>query len=316
MAWQLPRIVFVLGKGGVGRSSVATALGMELAQRGERTLVFGWTVSDPIGPWFGLPPSGLMPQEVQPRLHVGNYRLDETLKLYFVEHLRLPRFYRHVINGVHVRKLIDASPGLAELFFIGHLWWLSTLAAEEANLHFDRIVVDAPATGHGASLFDLPGVLASLRAKGLLGLEAQRVMRMMSDPSWTGAFVVSLPEELAAEETAELVPRLSSRLGRPPLAIFINRSVTDFVDPAARAPWLEALAARLSPLARAGLDTVQADLRSRCRFELALRNVLADTTEHGVLSLGEQLARPGGHSPEDTVRRLQGEIGAYLEAAA
>jgi hypothetical protein len=123
MGWQLPRVLFVLGKGGVGRSTVAAALGAELARRGERTLVFGWTVSDPIGPWFGLPPSGLMPQEVRPRLHAANYRLDATLRLYFVEHLRLPRFYRHVIDGKHVRKLIEASPGIAELFFIGHLWW-------------------------------------------------------------------------------------------------------------------------------------------------------------------------------------------------
>jgi hypothetical protein len=295
---------------------VAAALGAELARRGERTLVFGWTVSDPIGPWFGLPPSGLMPQEVRPRFHAANYRLDATLRLYFVEHLRLPRFYRHVIDGKHVRKLIEASPGIAELFFIGHLWWLSTLAASEADLHFDRIIVDAPATGHGASLFDLPGVLSSLRATGLVALEADRVMRMMSDPAWTGAVVVTLAEELAAEETLELVPRLTERTGRPPLAVFVNRSTIGLVGDNGRPDWLGALGPRLSVRSRAGLDTVFGELQGRSRAEQVLRRELAGMTEHGVRSLREQLALPGGHSPARIVERLQGEVALAQEGSA
>ena len=316
MDWRLPRIVFVLGKGGVGRSTVAAALGEELARRGDRTLIFGWTVSDPIGPWFGLPPAGLMPTEVAPRLHVGNYRLDQTLKLYFVDHLRLPRFYRHVIDGVHVRRLIEASPGIAEVFFVGHLWWLSTLAEQEAGLRFDRIVVDAPATGHGASLLDVPAVLDSLRATGLVALEASRVMRMMSDPRWTGAVAVTLAEELAFEETTELVPRITERLGRPALGVFVNRSVRHVISPEARPAWPADLAARLSSTARAGLDTLYAELRGRARYEDALRARLGDgATVHGVLPLREQLMAAGPHEPRDVVRRLGAEIRAHLGAA-
>ena len=242
----LPRVMFVLGKGGVGRSTVAAALGFELARRGERTCVFGWTVDRSDQPWFGLPPADLMPREVLPRLSVANYRLDQTLALYFVEHLHLPRFYRHVIDGVHVRKLIEAAPGIAEVFFVGHLWWLTTLAEKEAGLAFDRIVVDAPATGHGASLLDMPAVLAALHGTGLVGVETERVVTMMSDPSWTGALVVTLAEELSVEETMELVPRVSSRLARPPLALFVNRSVVHALgsEPAIA---LESFGARLSP---------------------------------------------------------------------
>src|SRR5271165_5608500 len=128
LAPGLARVVFVLGKGGVGRSTVAASLGLALARRGERTCVLGWTMSDPIAPWFGQPPSTLAPREVSPRLHVANYRLDGALEQYFVHHLHLPRFYRYLIRGEHVRRLIEAAPGLAEVFFVGHLWWLTTLA--------------------------------------------------------------------------------------------------------------------------------------------------------------------------------------------
>ncbi len=316
MDWRLPRIVFVLGKGGVGRSSVSAALGMELARRGDRTLVFGWTVSDPINPWFGLPPAALRPTELVPRLSVANYRLDDTLELYFAQHLNLPRFYRHIINGAHVRRLIDAAPGIGELFFVGHLWWLSTLAGTEAGLQFDRIVVDAPATGHGASLFDLPAVLSSLQATGLLGVEAGRVLGMMADPTWTGAVVVTLPEELAAEETVELVPRITQRLGRRPLGVFVNRSVTSAFRSDEHPPWLEALASRLSTPARAALDTAYADLRGRAGFEDALRSVLQGTTERGVFALREQLMCEGAHHPPDIVRSLASELRAHLGGAA
>jgi len=310
---SLPRIVIVLGKGGVGRSTVAAALGSELARRGERTCVFGWTVVDPISPWFGLPPADLAPRAVAPRLHVANYRLDETLELYFVEHLHLPRFYRHVINGEHVRKLIQAAPGIAEVFFIGHLWWLTTLAAKEAGLELDRVVVDAPATGHGASLLDLPSVLASLRGTGLLGVETERVTRMMSDPTWIGALVVTLPEELSAEETAELVPRITSRLARPPLVALVNRSVARVLGDAPDAS-LDALASRFSSAARGGVDTVVAELRSRLLYERAIRSSLAGATASGIVSLDEQLMQPGEHEPIDVVHRVRDELGTWLGA--
>jgi len=307
----LPRVVFVLGKGGVGRSTVAAALGLELARQGRRTCVFGWSLADPIAPSFGAPPAGLDPRPVAPNLHVANYRPDDTLELYFVHHLRLPRLYRHVIRGAHVRKLIEAAPGIAELFFVGHIWWLTSLAATEAGLEFDHVIVDAPATGHGASLFDIPGLLASLRSAGLLALETDRVTRMMADPSWTGAMVVSLPEELSVEETLELVPRVSQRTGRRPLALLVNRSAGG-ADTDRWAPRLEALRARLSPVARCGLDTVCAEFETRRRFEAALCSQLAGATVHGLVTLKEQLAVPGGHTPLDIVQNLAAELGAAL----
>src|ERR1039458_2420776 len=108
---RLPRIVFVLGKGGVGRTTVSAALGLALAARGERVLVFEWTVADPIAPWFGLPPVGPQPAEVAPGLAVANYDLDEALRAYFVDHLRLRLFYRRIVHGRHVRSVPAARKG-------------------------------------------------------------------------------------------------------------------------------------------------------------------------------------------------------------
>ncbi|MBL8721790.1 MAG: hypothetical protein JNL79_37735 [Myxococcales bacterium] len=300
---RLPRITFVLGKGGVGRSSVAAALGATRAARGERVLVLEWTVAEPIAPWFGLPAAGVVPVEIAENLFVANYELRWALEAYFVDHLKLRRFHRHVVDGPPMRRLIEAAPGIAELLFLGQLWWLSTLAAEEADLRFDRIVVDAPATGHGASILKLPSTLASLGATGLLALEAGRVHEMMADPAWTGAVVVTLPEELAVEETLALVPQVTHDLGRPPLAVIVNRSVADLgaQDPG---PDLEALAARLSPPARDALATILVDLRARARREQELRAKLGGP----ILAL-EDLLVGGPITPREVVRALAAHLG-------
>lgn len=310
----LPRIVFVLGKGGVGRSTVAAALAVLASERGERALVVEWTLAEAIAPWFGAAPAGTTPREVAPGLWVMNFHLDAVLRQYFVDHLGLGRFYRHVVDGPHVRPLVEAAPGIAELMFVGHLWWLTTLAEAEAGLRFDRVIVDAPATGHGASLLEMPALLASLGASGLLALEVERVVTMMADPARVGALVVALPEELVVDETLELVPRVSRALGRPPLLALVNRSVGGWARGEARPPWLDAVSARLSPEAREGLHLLLAELRARARLGAELERALAAATEHGTLAIEEQLATSSGGAPLEVVRAVARTLGGEREA--
>ncbi|HET9993672.1 MAG TPA: ArsA-related P-loop ATPase, partial [Kofleriaceae bacterium] len=220
----MPRIVFVLGKGGVGRSTVAAALGTLLAERGERVLVMEWSIADCIGPWFGAPPVGAQPVAIAPRFSLCNFALDEALRAYFVDHLHLGLVYRHVIRSPAVAQVIAAAPGLSEMLFLGTLWWLITLAEREVGLHFDRIVVDAPATGHGASLLDVPATLSTMGVSKLLAVETRRLTELVADPDRVGAIVVGLPEPLVVDETLELIPRVTQRLDRPPLALIVNRS--------------------------------------------------------------------------------------------
>lgn len=316
MLAPLPRIVLVLGKGGVGRSAVSAALGSALSERGERVLIVEWTIAEAIAPWFGLPPVDVEPRAIAPRLSVMNYRLSAVLRTYFVDHLKLGLFYRHIIDGPHLRALIEAAPGFAELMFVGHLWWLTGLAEKEAGLAFDRVIVDAPATGHGASLLDLPATLASLGATGLLGMEIGRVTALLADPARTGALVVALPEELAVDETLELVPRVTRALGRPPIATIVNRCVAPIAGTFARPPWVDALAARLSPIAREGLEVLEGDLRGRAARAEELVRALAGATEAGTFLLDEQLAMAGEASPGDVVRALAVELGALLDRGA
>ncbi len=247
----LPRIVFVLGKGGVGRSTVAAALALRAARRGERALILQWAIADSIGPWFGVAPAGAQPVELAPRISTANFALDYALRAYFVEHLHAGLLYRRVIRARPVARLLAVAPGLAEMFFLGELWWLVTLAAREAQLDFDRIIVDAPATGHGASLLEVPKTLAHMGAGGVLALETRRVLELMTDPTRIGAVVVTLPEPLVVDETRELIARLAHR----PVASIVNRSALPYVG---------------GPPVEGALAAIDAELRARAVIERTL----------------------------------------------
>ena len=298
-AARLPRIIFVLGKGGVGRSTIATALGLGLANRGERVLVLEWAVADPIAPWFGLPPAGPQPVEVSPNLWAANFSLDDALRSYFVDHLHLGVVYRRVIKADAVWRLIDVAPGISEIFFLGELWWLLNLAEKEAGLRFDRIVVDAPATGHGASMLDVPQTLAAMGASGLMALEVQRVTGLVQDPSLTGAVVVALPEPLVIAETIELVPRVGERLGRAPLALLVNRGAGELAGHPRSFRWRGLL-----PSTQQVLGQLEAQLSERARNEVALAQALAAQTQLGTISLPERL----GLAPAGVARSLALEL--------
>ncbi|MGO8996248.1 MAG: ArsA family ATPase [Polyangiaceae bacterium] len=306
----LPRVVFVLGKGGVGRSTVATALATTLAKRRERVLVFEWALSEAIAPWFGLPALGIDPREVSPGVSAANFNLDDALRAFFVGHMRMGTFYRYVIHGRAVHRLVEAAPGIAEMMFLGHVCWLTTLAEKEMGLRFDRVIVDTPAAGHGASLLDLPATLAAMHASGLLGSEMARVDQMMRDPRWTGAVVVSLPEELAVEETLELVPRATKSLGRPMLAVLVNRSVSRLVKDEAKPAWLETLRDHAPPNVVAGLEGIHAELVGRLHFERQLRRELAGATQRGIFALDEQLALGIDGAPREIVAAMASSFDA------
>ncbi|MGE5185208.1 MAG: ArsA-related P-loop ATPase [Acidobacteriota bacterium] len=256
----------MLGKGGVGRSTIAAALATAAAARGERALIVEWAVADPIAPWFGAPAAGATPTAIAPRISVCNFTLDYALRAYFVDHLHVGLVYRRVIRARPVARLLEVAPGLAEMFFLGQLWWLVTLAEREAGFAFERIIVDAPATGHGTSLLDIPAKLAGMGAAGMLAVETRRVVELMADPARTGAIVVSLAEPLVVDETLELVPRVRERLGRAPLALVVNRSAAGIAE--ADDGWLAGVP--LSERSRGALADIDRELRARVAIETDL----------------------------------------------
>ncbi|MEY4066298.1 MAG: hypothetical protein RIR26_2506 [Pseudomonadota bacterium] len=282
LAERIPqRLVFFLGKGGVGRTTLATSFAQACARSGQKTLIVQWALQDAVSSLFSRPVAGHDAEQVAQNLWAMNFSPDEAIREYFIDHLKLKLLYNLVIENKHVQRLIHAAPGVQELFFLGRLFWLVCLSEEIRGTRFDRVVVDTQATGHGVSLFTIAPTIAQFGMTGPLATECERVSRMLADPRLVGTALVTLPEELPVEETLEFLPKLNRDLGRAPQALFVNRSIFPFVE---KHPLsmdsqhvMELWKSRLqTPDALRALGVLHHDLRKRQHFEQTLRNTCAE----------------------------------------
>lgn len=274
------RLVFFLGKGGVGRTTLATSFAMACAERGEKTLIVQWALQDSVSLLFSRPTAGHDSSALAPNLWTMNFSPDEAIREYFIDHLKLKLIYNLVIENKHVQRLIHAAPGVQELFFLGRLFWLVCLSEEIRGTRFDRVVVDAQATGHGVSLFTIAPTIAQFGMTGPLASECDRVARMLADPTLVAAALVTIPEELPVEETLEFLPKIESDLARLPGALFINRSIAPYVKEAQDVldenhitnVWRDHLKNEKSLRA---ISVLHRDLRKRAYFETFLRDAVS-----------------------------------------
>jgi len=313
----LPLVVYVLGKGGVGRSTIAAALGVACAARGERVLVMQWAIADALSGWFGRSAATHEPQAIAPGLDTMCFSAEESLREYFVDHLKLGLFYDAVVRSRHVRRFTRAAPGFEELMFLGHQMYLTTLARDERGWAYDRVVVDPPALGHGLSLFGVPRAVATFGLGGLLREECARVQAMLDDARRSAALVVTTPEELAIEETLELAPRVAAELGRAPVACVVNRAASARLGALPPRPsecaWLATLGERAAVAGcdedagavREGLARVYVALARRvareAAFPAALARSLGAPSARGVIAVDDGLLVDGDGAPATVI---------------
>ena len=206
------RLIFVTGKGGVGKTAVAAALGMVAARRGLRTIVAEVARRDDVhralagssGGWSeSAIGDGLYALSVDPERAMEEY-LDDQLASPLSDLLGSSRLFGY---------LAAATPGMRELLTVGKLWELAqdrrrTPGAEP----YDLVVVDAPATGHGLALLDAPRTFGEVAAAGPVARQARTIDTTLRDMSVTGVVAVATPEEMPVNEVTFLRGELGDRL--------------------------------------------------------------------------------------------------------
>lgn len=223
------RLVVITGKGGVGKTSVATALGLAAARRGLATVVV--EVIDPpaVPPLLGAeaPAASREPAELAPGLHWLRIDPLDTLSEYLELQLPARRLVRMVVHNAGFRRLLEAAPGWRELITLGKLWYLET-RVDGAKPRWDLLVVDAPATGHGLSFLSVPGVVTDTVRLGPLRRHTEWVQALLHDPERTRVVPVTLPEELPVKETLELREKVRG------LGLALGPLIANAVEPVPR----------------------------------------------------------------------------------
>jgi anion-transporting ArsA/GET3 family ATPase len=246
------RLVFVTGKGGVGKSTVATALGLLGARRGLRTIVAELSSQERIRQAFELP-QGAPFEEIE--LATGLFTISIDPQQAMEEYLRVKT--GPLGQALGSTKLFQAfamaTPGMRELLSIGKVWELAQLHRRTRGAApYDLVVVDAPASGHGVGILRTPRTFAEIARVGPIAHQGRTIAATIADPSFTAVVAVATPEEIPVNETLALHAALV-RDGVALDAVVVNCLYPDRFGPR-RAKKLErALEQTDSRLARAAL---------------------------------------------------------------
>lgn len=247
------RVVFVTGKGGVGRTTVAAALGLAAARAGKRTIVAEVAEQERLGALFGIEALGHGERELVPGLHGISIDPRKAIEEWLSHQLRSGTL-AGVLGGSRIfQYLATAAPGLSELVTIGKVWDMAQLERRTTGSEFDLAIVDAPATGHGVAMLRAPGTYASIARVGPVSRHAGHIHDFLVDPALTAIVAVALPEEMPVNETIDLEGRLDAELGRGLDAIVVNAVEPERLK-AAEAKRLEAVVGAGTAPARAAID--------------------------------------------------------------
>ncbi len=248
------RIILYLGKGGVGKTTVAAATAVRSAELGYKTLIASTDIAHSLADSLDTP-LGAKPVEVAPNLWAQEISVIADIHNYWDT---LQTFVSGMLsNGKGVSNIVadelSAFPGMDEIVSLLHI----NRQAKEKN--FDRVIIDAAPTGETIRLLTMPdtfrwyaghltkarggfvkalkpfagrffkGPVEVLDALEKLDKATAELRETLSDPKITSYRVVLQPEKMVVREAERAVSYLGL-FNYPVDGVIINRILPDSVD--------------------------------------------------------------------------------------
>ncbi len=247
---ETKELVFVSGKGGTGKSTVATLLARDLSQRGRSVLLVELAEQSSV--------QALLQSEKKPHYQpqASGFGFDwcrlqgrDCLVEYVSSFTRLESVTQKFFDSALLKTLVNVAPGLNDLSILGKL--TSRIRKHGPAFNYDHIVVDAPSTGSFMSLINAPVTLGKSVARGPLHSQSMGIDEVLKNPKHTQFFFVSLYEELPMDELEDTIAEFQDEFGEQ-IRIVMNKAL-DVAKPAeSKSSWSHFLQRKMQEENRQG----------------------------------------------------------------
>jgi anion-transporting ArsA/GET3 family ATPase len=217
------KLLVVTGKGGVGKTTVAAALGLVASQRGLRTIVVEVGEQARLPELFSLAGNEA---GVETRLEEGlsSISIDpDRALLEWLQRLGGRVSGRVLASSSTFHYFAAAAPGAKELVSMVKIWELTQGERwRRRAAQYDLVVLDAPATGHALGMLHSPRTFGAIARVGPIARQSQQLRELLENPTLSSYVAVAQPTEMAVTETLELNAGLRERVGRELEAVVVN----------------------------------------------------------------------------------------------
>ncbi len=215
-----PRLHILLGKGGVGKTTVAAALGVAAARKDLDTLICETEGKSGLGAIFGKGALGYEEERLVEHLWARTIKPDEALIQYLEDHSMF-KLSRYLVRANLLEYVSTTIPGIKDVLILGKVKQL-VYRNRDYERPYEVIVLDPPAAGHALTFLSSPlGIKNAVRV-GPLREQSEEVLALLQDHDLTVVHVVTLPEETPVNEALEAAEKVVERTACKLGVVFVN----------------------------------------------------------------------------------------------
>jgi anion-transporting ArsA/GET3 family ATPase len=252
------RFQVVAGKGGVGRTLIASALALRSAELGNKTLLLEVNAPDHCARALGVNPVVDTPQLVFENLSLCRMTPAGALREYALMILKFRSLYRLVFENPFMKYFLKSIPSLSEFTMLGKAWFHVQERNPDGSPVYDCVIIDAPATGHAVTFLAVARVVARTVPKGPMKSAAMKMAELVESESDSCLHLVVTPEDMPVNEGLELRQKIIEEVKMKVGLGFMNRMTIPDEDES-KSGFIEALAQRstVDPRVRPYLEVAQ-----------------------------------------------------------
>ncbi len=221
----------VTGKGGTGKSTVASALALALAGKGKNVLLCEVEGRQGIARMFDVEPLPYQERRLTTGLpdadggrgivHALHIDAESALLEYLAMYYRLGRAGKALDKFGVIEFATTIAPGVRDVLLTGKVYEAVQRNARNKNaIQYDAVVLDAPPTGRITQFLNVSNELAGLAKVGPIKSQSDTMMTLFRSPR-TAVHLVTVLEEMPVQETADGIAELRAA-GLPVGGVVVN----------------------------------------------------------------------------------------------